>query len=517
MSSLGIYFGSKFISIVETKGKKILNNIQISRSQYSVGELGERVPEELKIVAIFKEELRKNRIEAREASVTLSGKDLVIRNFEMPVLSRQELETAVNFEAKKYIPFKVEDLVSDFQLKSDRFNRQNLILFAGIKKEVLDKYLSIFSQLDIRPNVIEYSAFSVLRFLQLAELRYKGIICIINIDLQEEDEVNFLVLENGFPLFSRDITLLGGPEGAVVPQEIDTAAMLEKLKIEIHISLDYYNRKLPLKKISKAFFIADPVFQADLEVFGKDLGLAAQFKDVTKYLDKTVSYSPSLIKGYGCSLFKTIRTDVRINLLSAKAKVKPPKEKAVAEEAAPLFSGFKVSPLVILLGLALCGLVLAFFYIYKIQPLRREIAGIISQRPSVATVSPSAPYEELSSQETSYRGKINNIAALFKKEIYATEVLEALPRLMPEGVWLLDLSFWGEESNKELMLKGMAYLADNTRELGQVNDFVSALKGDRIFGRYFKNITLLAADTRAFQQKTATHFSISCRMSKGGK
>jgi hypothetical protein len=63
----------------------------------------------------------------------------------------------------------------------------------------------------------------------------------------------------------------------------------------------------------------------------------------------------------------------------------------------------------------------------------------------------------------------------------------------------------------------MAYLADNAQELEAVNSFLYALKEDRIFSRYFKNITLLGADTRGFQQKTATHFSISCRASKGGK
>lgn len=205
--SLGIYFGPKIISIIETKGKTILNNIQVSQELITSSEIEEKVPSEVKIVALFKDELRRNKIGANEASLSLSGKDFVIRTFEMPVIPRSELDSAVRFEAKKYIPFKIEDLISDFQVQYDKLSRRNIILFAGIKKDILDRYLSILNQLDIKPSVIEYSAFSLLRLMKLLNINNKGIIGIISADFKEEDEINFTFLENGFPLFSRDITL----------------------------------------------------------------------------------------------------------------------------------------------------------------------------------------------------------------------------------------------------------------------------------------------------------------------
>jgi len=100
-NSLGIYFGSKVINIVETKGKKVVNNIQIARSLISTAGLEEKVPEEVKIVALFKDELRRNKIELKEANLCLSGRDIIIRNFELLSLSHAELASAVTFEAKK--------------------------------------------------------------------------------------------------------------------------------------------------------------------------------------------------------------------------------------------------------------------------------------------------------------------------------------------------------------------------------------------------------------------------------
>ena len=146
MNTLGVYFGPQLISIVETKGKKPINYTKVSQATVSAGEiLEEKVPAPLKLIALLKDELMQNNIEANEAVVSISGKDLIVRTFEMPILPRQELDTAVNFEVKKYIPFKIEDLISDFQYKLDKTIQKTRVLFVGIKKEVLDNYLNIFS------------------------------------------------------------------------------------------------------------------------------------------------------------------------------------------------------------------------------------------------------------------------------------------------------------------------------------------------------------------------------------
>src|SRR3990167_6290129 len=104
MNSLGVYFGPQFISIVEAKGTKTINFIQVSQAAVSTGELlEEKVPTSVKVITLLKDGLMRNNIEANEAIVSISGKDLIVRTFEMPVLPRQELDTAVNFEVKKYI------------------------------------------------------------------------------------------------------------------------------------------------------------------------------------------------------------------------------------------------------------------------------------------------------------------------------------------------------------------------------------------------------------------------------
>lgn len=521
MSSLGIYLGPKVISIAESKGKKLLNSTQIPQSTISAGELEEKVPPEAKIIeiiALLKSEMRKSKIEADSATLCLSGKDLIIRNFEIPALPRDELHGAVNFEAKKYIPFKVEDLISDFQLQQDKATRTNMVLFMGVKKETLNRYVSILSQLNIKINAIEYAGFSVLRLVKLAGLSDKGIIGVLAVDLQEQDEVNFTVLENGFPLFSRDISLAGGPEEAGKTDSSGPLAALEKLKAEVRVSLGYYHRKFPAKSIEKIFFIANHEYRSDMETFMMENGISSQFIDVARLIGKPLPYSLSFIKSYSSSLSPAIKTSLKVDLLAAKTRAKPHREKeAIAAEAVSLFEGLRIDPRAVILGLLICAASFGWG-IYRKIPFQKGLQDIIARRPEVATVSPEADYEELSKSDTEYKKKLTTLNNLIKKQLFLTEPLAAVPAAMPEGVWLNGLTFnKAGENTGEFILKGIVYLADSNKEFEAANKFLSNLKENAAFTKYFQEVNITSLQRAQLDKVTVTNFLISCRTAGGRK
>jgi hypothetical protein len=511
MSSLGIYFGANIIKIAETRGKKILNDVTIPTVKINTAELEEKIPDQIKIVAFFKDELRRNKITARDANLALSGKDLIVRTFEIPQLPADELASAINFEAKKYMPFKLEEMILDYQVIFDKAGRKNMVLLVGIKKEVMDKYASIFSQLNIAISSIEYGAFSILRLLKLARYSDKGIIGVIGADLQGEDEANFVVLENGFPLFSRDIALAAGPGEAPGAKDLETGMLLEKLKTEIRISLDYYHRKFPTKNIQKVFFASARDCSAELEVFIKDLGLTAQFLDVAKLIDKSVAFSLAFLKSYTASLSRAVKTNLKINLLAPKTQRRPVKEAAFSLDLGALLAGLKINPRVIILAVLIC--VAPYIYgQFNRMPLKKELDAIIAMRPQLSSVSPGSTYEDLAGIEAKYQKRIATLDRLVKKRLYFTPPLDAIPKMMPKGVWLQNFSFRKTSDQKiELSLDGLAYLADSDREFDVVNSFLSGLKADRVFSSYFKEINLSSLDTTQLEKTTLTRFIINCR------
>jgi len=508
MSLLGIYFGPKVISLVETKGKKILNNIQIPNSAFGSTGLDDKVPEEIKIVALFKERLRKEQIETKEAVLVLSGKDLIVRTFSIPILPPNELATAINFEAKKYIPFKIEELVTSFQTHLDRFNNRYAVLFVGIKKEILEKYFSIANQIGLKVKFIEYSAFGVLRLLELSALKAKGIAGLVSIDTQEGDEADFTVLENGFPLFSCDIKFGTVTDDTKILQVPGMIA--EKLKSEIRISLDYYNHKFPAKKIKQLYLIGNNDARTIIAPFAQELGLSFKFVDPTKAIGKPGSFSLSLLKAYSSALSTSIKSTVKINLLLGWEKSKQLKSMSAGNPAEILYlflSDLKISPYVLAASVLLCVSSLAFG-IYKQIPLKKEIITIKSQRPSFS--NPNANVDELRSMETKVKQDLEQMDNAVKKQIYLTPQLAAINDLIPEGMWLDKFSFISSpQQGSELTISGRVFLGNSDQEFELINSFYFALKKYEFFKNTFKEITIKTVSTDNVGNDTISRFVIT--------
>ncbi len=514
MDSLGIYFGTTFISLVQSAKKKITSTVKVPRASISSGEseLEEKVPDDVKIVTAFKEEFKKQNIASTDAAIVLSGKDVIVRTFEMPILPASEMQSALNFEAKKYIPFKLEELILDYQLSYDKSNRKKLVLLAAIKKETLDKYIAIFNQLDLRVASIDYSAFSVLRLLKAGGFKDKGVIALVSSDLAEDEEINFLVMQNGFPLFSRDIILAEEEKSeAAETAAQETPDRLEKLKGELRVSLDFYKRKFPTKSIEKIFFFVNESSKGELAAFMRERGLFSNFIEPQKYVQGAFPYSMSLFKAYGGSLFKTAKTEIKIDLLAAKAKSRAlAKQEPVKIDASVLMEGMRLQPKYIVLGVLLCAGIYAYGY-YQKMPLQKEIAQILDTRPKITSAPQDSDYESLTQLNLNFKNKLETLHKVVKEQLYLTEQLNAIPRLLPDGIWLTDFTFSQDENARfSLTLQGMAYLGDNDLELQLTNKFLSGMKEDPSFSKYFKNVNLTSIDHRDLENFKVTVFVIAC-------
>jgi len=503
MSRLGIFLGLRFVHALQVKGRKVLTELQVDRQKLTSGSLEEKVPEEVKLVAMLKDEFRRARLVAQEAALALSGRDIIIRTFEMPLLPNEELKGAINFEAKKHIPFKIEELVTDFQIKLDKRNRRYLVLFAAIRKDLLNSYLSVFSQLNIQLRYLEYSAFSLLRLLKLSGVNEAGIVGLVSVGCLESDEVNFTVLEDGFPLFSRDISITeasGQPDSGAGP---DISMLLEKLKTELRISLDFYHRKFLNKLIKNLVFFASPECRKELEVFSQDIGLQPQFLDPGRFIRKDQAFNLGLFKAYSVGLARVVKSPVELNLLAARQQAKAPSK---TQDLSALFSDIVIDFRILVVGVIIC-LVVAGFGLKRILPVQQELQEIIASRPEVTTVSPEAGLEEITSVDGDYRNKISTLETLVKKQLYLTEVFDVLPRILPDGVRLTDFKF----QNQELLLEGVAYQADRAKELELVNLFFANLKNNSIINKYFKQAAVVSINQKEIEGAVMTVFVFSCR------
>ena len=520
-SLLGIYFGPQLISVVQSKDKSIVGQFQISRSQISSAQgTEENIPEEIKMTALFNEEFRKNDITENKISLAISGRDVIIRTFEIPLIPREELSNAINFEAKKHLPFKLEELVLDYQLIFDKKTKKNLVLVVAIKQEVINKYLAICDNLKLNVVSIEYSAFSALRLLKLASVKENGVIAVVNVDLKNEDEMSFIVLENGFPLFSRDIVSIGEtqaqPEAeapVVLDEKQGSAFSIDKFKSELRVSLDFFSRKFPTKKIGRIFFVAAEDYNSELESFVKEKDLSARFIELKNILGNISPLNLNLAKAFGSSLFSTVKSDFKINLLTAYHKLKARKEtkEFALPFAMPQFEfKLKFKPKLAVIGALICFGVYAYT-LFQINPVQKEISRIISIRQQSALVSGSAEYNSLATTKEDISKKESVIYGILDKKIFLVDYLNVIPRLLPKGLWLTNLSISKEGEKCAIAMQGFAFLGDRDKEMKEINNFLSKMIAEPKLKKTLKNLVIDNIVQVRIEDTIVTSFQISSR------
>jgi len=505
MNSLGVYFGPRGIYIAETKGKKLVNSAQIPVVSFAAGP-DDKVPEEVKIVAFFKEELRKSKFDAREVNLVLSGLDLIMRTFEIPALPANELGQAINFEIKKYIPFKIEELVSDYQVQFDKASNRNSVLFVGIKKETLEKYLSIFSQLNIKIVSLEYAAFSIFKLINLCQAPIKDVVAVVDADTGLNDEANFTVAENSFPLFGRDIKLGPSLEAqAAKPQE---GMLVEKLNTEIRISLDYYSRKFMHKKVNRLLLISSKDASSGVEAFLKDINLPFYFVDPSGVVGKPAAVDLGLLKAFSGTIDQA-KPAVKINLLVAWSKDRQQKGSVFKpEDIRAVLAGLRPErKFLVIAGLIVCAGISAG--ILRKAPIQREISQIISSRPKSVSIKPQSTLGDLQQLEKKAKQDLSDLSGLVKKQLFLTPGLSAIPKLLPPGVWLEKLKLSSTNKERKFILQGNIYLNNSQREAEALEGLLLALKKDPDLGKMFSELQINSMDSADINGKPVTRFSIS--------
>ncbi|MDD4909979.1 MAG: pilus assembly protein PilM [Candidatus Omnitrophica bacterium] len=506
---IGVFFGKSSITIAESQGKDIINYLQVPSSGLKSTETDGKAPEDVRIIAALQEEIRASRLETKEAVLSIPSEDLIIRFFSLPPMPKRELPSSISFEVKKFIPFKVEDLVFDFQARLNKEAKKLDCVFIGIKKDTLEKYVSISTQSGFRILSIEPGFFSVLRLLRPKKdiVNNKQNVAIVDLGVTGE-EGNITFLKSGFPEFSRELKLPLQEEGGQSGQEGYAA----QLSNEIRISLDYFRRLFPNIAIDRVFFLSRPENKAVVEGLSMDLGLKSSFIDTTELIKSDLPYSIDIVKASGASLRDTIKFEYSIDLFRKQLAASDVEASALALEIKTV----PVSRDIILRGFFAFLLAIAGIYFYtnqKLSVLRSDIASIQQKQPGVKIVDPGLPAVTLASEKQKWESKLAELKGMFKQRRYLTTKLSKIADYLGEGAWLSQLTY--SYSPGGLIVSGHCYLGEEKSELDSINSFVTRLKTDAEFSQEYKDISIRSITRTELQDTEVTSFEVSC--ASGGK
>lgn len=203
-SRVGMDIGSYAIKTVELSGEK--DNLKIKNISYAkVKNPGSRDS----LIQAIKESAIKANVLNREVNISVSGPSVIVRFLELPRMKEDELRNAIPFEAEKYIPFSISEVIIDHQLLIPRLGDGNkiLVLLVAAKKDLITERLSLLDEARVTAGILDVASFAnVNAFLWGANRKKDGIAVLVDIGANATD-IN--IIDGDVLYFTRNIQLGG--------------------------------------------------------------------------------------------------------------------------------------------------------------------------------------------------------------------------------------------------------------------------------------------------------------------
>lgn len=216
-NSIGIDVGTKSIRLVEISRKKdipeLLNygelNLDIATSQsFRSFDKNTLNPAEEIISRSIKSIIEETGVRSRKAIFSLPDFSTFFVSFELPAMTKKELNNAVGFEARKHIPLPMEDVALDWQcINKNPTKGTNRVLLMAIPKILVDQYKLIADSAGLELIALEAEAWGLKRGLIkpsdpttcIVEIGYQStIVCI--------SDNNFIKTSYSFDVAGKDLT-----------------------------------------------------------------------------------------------------------------------------------------------------------------------------------------------------------------------------------------------------------------------------------------------------------------------
>jgi len=202
-----------------------------------------------------------------EVSLSVSGQWVIMRVVEMPVMKSGELSQALPFEAQRYLPFSVQEVVIDGAILGPSEANKQWVLIVACKRELLTRRIDWVKRAGLEPVLVDVDALAVANAVlsasngASAEAK-KGTRAVIDVGARL---TNLVIFRGQSPYLVRDIPWGGekltrhiadqlGTEAATIAKELAQGAVspelqnamkltCEALVSELQLSFDYFENR----------------------------------------------------------------------------------------------------------------------------------------------------------------------------------------------------------------------------------------------------------------------------------
>ncbi|MEZ4461892.1 MAG: type IV pilus assembly protein PilM [bacterium] len=213
--------------------------------------------------------LSRNKVRLKDCALSVSGNTVIIKKITLPLMTQEELEESIQWEAEQYIPFDIKDVFIGFEVVAPRTDQGQMdVVLVAAKREMINDYTSVAHDAGLTPNVVDVDAFAIQNCYEANYGFHRGETVVL-LDIGNS-VVTMNVVTDGITMFTRDLSMggsdltediqkqlnityqeaelykMGGSPGAntdeVLPHEVEKiiGERAEDMAAEIQRSIDFY-------------------------------------------------------------------------------------------------------------------------------------------------------------------------------------------------------------------------------------------------------------------------------------
>lgn len=224
--------------------------------------------------------LVRNKVKLKDAALSVSGNTVIIKKITLPLMTQEELEESIQWEAEQYIPFDIKDVYIGFEVLAPRTDQGQMdVVLVAAKRDMINDYTSVAMDAGLSPIVVDVDAFAIQNMYETNYGFHHGETVVL-LDIGNS-VVTMNVVTDGITMFTRDLSMggsdlteeiqkqlnityqeaelykMGGSPGThsdeVLPHEVEKiiGEKAEDMAAEIQRSIDFYAATAADSKIDK--------------------------------------------------------------------------------------------------------------------------------------------------------------------------------------------------------------------------------------------------------------------------
>lgn len=257
--------------------------------------------------------LRTYNLKTRRVVTSVSGRSVIVRYVTMARMSDDNLRNAIKFEADKYIPFDIDEVVLDCQRlpTGDKEDGGEMkVVLVAVKRSLIGEHVEILKVGGVNPRVIDVDSFALGNAFELREKyspRVEGndrVVALIDIGASK---TNINIVMGGTSYFTREVYLGGNEFTEAISRRLNlqppeaeklkaapadnaelvreaVGPVIDDLGNEIHLSIDFFENQFDREIDEILLSGGGSRMQGIAEEFGRLFSKPAAPWDPTEYL-----------------------------------------------------------------------------------------------------------------------------------------------------------------------------------------------------------------------------------------